>query len=515
MPTVLSRTICSLYDSVVDILHHKNNWKIILGSGLVALLVIKYRQPIFKHNPEFGDVFPNAGGLPIVGIIPFIVLSGKTTFQYCTYLSKRRRKKSFFISFARLPFFIINGYDDIKETLVKSSTAAAGRPGPETSLYLVNPEAKGILNRDYSQEFVSQRQACLQILRNFGFGKRSSEDRIQEEALALTNKLLEYDKPLNPTSIIQNSVANVICNMVFGSRYEYNNSIFDKLISNLNFMASFQYHKCIALYLPFMAKYSTYLQTNIKCQTEIIEFIQSEIDKNQEYLRNEEEQENFIYSYLKLMKEKSDDSSFSTEQLKFVVFDFFFGGTETTATAISWALIYLANRPELQRRLQEEIDRVIGDGVVSLHNKNETLLLDAFIQETLRISTPVPMTVLHKAIADLSVNGLHLPKGALFTANLHSVLHDETIFKEPETFNPDRFIQNDNILRPDELIPFGLGKRLCLGEQLAKQELYIFIASLIQRFEFSRVDEEKINESGLLGITYMPKDFLIVIKARS
>lgn len=274
----------------------------------------------------------------------------------------------------------------------------------------------GIISKNYSKGFVTQRQVALKILKSFGFGKRSSENRIQEEASFLVKEFLECNEQINPKELINISVANVICSMVFGSRYDYNDKEFETLIDCSNYMFSFKFYKAISTYLPFLEKYDNLVKSYINCQKVILNFIEKEISKNERYLENGKEQDNFIYSYLNIMKNKGDDDeddddSFSIEQLAFMIFDFFLGGSETTTTTIAWALIFLANRPELQRRLQEEIDRVIGDSVVSLNNKMETPLLEAFIQETLRFSTPVPMTLPHKMLKDMTLNGYHLPNG--------------------------------------------------------------------------------------------------------
>ncbi|XP_015253255.1 PREDICTED: cytochrome P450 2K1-like [Cyprinodon variegatus] len=111
---------------------------------------------------------------------------------------------------------------------------------------------------------------------------------------------------------------------------------------------------------------------------------------------------------------------------------------------------------------------------------------DAVIQEIQRMGNIIPLNVAHKMTKDTTLDKYSIPKGTLVIPSLHSVLHDESMWETPQSFNPQHFLDKDGKFRRREaFMPFSAGKRVCLGEQLARMELFLFYTSLLQRFKIS------------------------------
>ena len=168
-----------------------------------------------------------------------------------------------------------------------------------------------------------------------------------------------------------------------------------------------------------------------------------------------------------------------------MIFDLWIAGQETTSTTLGWLCLYLIRNPEIQKKVHEELDRVVGsDRVVTLDDKNELNYINAVVAETQRFCNLVPFNVLHRTTKDVTIHGHHIPKDTVITHQVSSVLFDERYFKDPYTFNPDRFIdKNGKFFSPPELMPFGIGKRACLGEGLARMELFLFTSNIFNQMK--------------------------------
>ena len=168
-----------------------------------------------------------------------------------------------------------------------------------------------------------------------------------------------------------------------------------------------------------------------------------------------------------------------------MLFDIWFAGQETTSITLGWLCIYMMKYPEVQKKAQEELDKVIGsDRVVTVADKNSLHYINAIVAETQRFCNLIPLNVVHKTTKDVEIHGWKFPKGTLITDQISSVLFDEKYFRDSCTFNPERFIdENGKFFAPPELIPFGVGKRACLGEGLARMELFLFAANILNQIK--------------------------------
>ena len=167
-------------------------------------------------------------------------------------------------------------------------------------------------------------------------------------------------------------------------------------------------------------------------------------------------------------------------------FDLFLAGSETTSTSLTFSVLYLVSYPKVQRKLHEEMDSVVGRSRLPQFDDQKSLpYLEAFISEVQRHATIAPFSVQHANLEETVYKGYYFPKNTLITFNFAAVMRDEEHFPDPMTFNPDRFLDENGKYKPNKaLIYFGIGKRECLGRALAKQELYLFMAGLIQQFKF-------------------------------
>ena len=147
------------------------------------------------------------------------------------------------------------------------------------------------------------------------------------------------------------------------------------------------------------------------------------------------------------------------DQLLTTLTDLFIAGSETTATTMRWAVLYLIHNPEVQTRMRKEIDNVIGQSQIpSMIHKSSLPYCEAVILEVLRIGCVAPFSLPHTARYDVQYKDFIIPKGCLIMPNLHSVAMDNQVFENPRMFKPERFLDDDDrVYGQNRSLSFSLG----------------------------------------------------------
>lgn len=199
---------------------------------------------------------------------------------------------------------------------------------------------------------------------------------------------------------------------------------------------------------------------------------------------------------------------FSTDkQLTAVVGDLFSTGTETTSTTIMWAILYLIRNKHIQDKMHQEIVDVVGHSrLPNMADKPCLPYCEAVILESLRLGNIVPFAIPYYVTEDFVYKGYTFPKGAIIFLSIDSALSSEETFPNSDEFNPDRFIDADgNLHGQEKILAFSAGRRVCLGESLARMELFLYLTSMVQRYEFlSPKGQDPPSTEGHLGITRTP-----------
>ncbi|XP_052083562.1 cytochrome P450 2D15-like [Mytilus californianus] len=191
----------------------------------------------------------------------------------------------------------------------------------------------------------------------------------------------------------------------------------------------------------------------------------------------------------------------------------------TRGTLLSLVHI-LVTRPELQKLLQTEIDNVIGsDRKPTLRDRENCPLIESVLLETLRYISHIPLSVFHFTADDCQINGYSIQKGTTIIPNLWTAHRNDKDFEHPYTFIPDRFLNKSGNLVPatdplrKSLMPFGVGKRSCIGEVFARSRMFLFLATLLQTASIEKPDDEIVAEFGLddlnPGLVMQPKPYKI------
>ncbi|XP_075069863.1 cytochrome P450 2D20-like isoform X2 [Mixophyes fleayi] len=379
----------------------------------------------------------------------------------------------------------------------------------------------GIAFTRYGQHWKEQRRFALSTLKNFGMGKRSIEEYVREEAGYLCSAFqAEEGRPFDPFMVINNAVSNVICSIIFGERFDYNDPSYQKMICLLREMFELAAEPITQFYkvFPWLMKMPGPHQKLFRIQRTYLDFLREIIQKHRETW-DPAVTRDFIDAYFEEMEKTKDDpsSSFSEKTLHIIMADLFIAGTDTTSNTLRWSLLMMLLHPHIQKKVHEEIDRVIGrDKLPTIEDRGNMPFTNAVVHEVQRYGNILPMALLHMTYRDTNIQGFDIPKGTTIIPNLTSVLKDETIWKKPYQFYPEHFLDAEGkFVKKEAFIPFSAGRRICVGEQLARMDLFIFFTSLLQRFEFHIPDDQPHpRDDPLFTFNFSPRPFQVCAQVR-
>ncbi|XP_066452214.1 cytochrome P450 2K6-like [Eleutherodactylus coqui] len=444
---------------------------------LFAALFFYGRKRRGKYNLP-----PGPRPLPIIGNLHILDL--KKPYQTLHQLSKKYGPV-YTIKLGVEEVVVLCGYDAVKDALVNHADEFSGRP--KVPMFHEITKGHGVIFA-HNDNWKVMRRFTLSTLRDFGMGKETIENKITEESDFLVQKFRSYKgEPFDNHMTINAAVANIIISILLSHRFPYEDPTLVKLINIVTESAKLFGDPMAVLYntFPSVMRWCSTIKNKVAERTAVMhEFIQ-ETFTNQRKELDVNDQRNLIDSFLVKQQEEKPELYFSNENLKALVTDLFAAGMETTSTTLRWALLLMMKYQEIQRKVQSEIEKVIGSAEPQVIHRKQMPYTDAVIHEIQRIGNIIPTNLPHATTQDVNFREYLLPKGTHVIPLLTSVLYDKEHFAKADEFYPEHFLDSSgNFLRKEAFMPFSAGKRSCAGESLAKMELFIFFTKLLQNFTF-------------------------------
>ncbi|XP_072172647.1 cytochrome P450 2J6-like [Diadema setosum] len=467
---------------------------------------------------------PGPIGVPIFGILPYI--DPKNPAIAIREMS-RRYGTVFSGNLGDHHAVFLNDYDTIKEAFSRSDDTCNDRPRI-ASLELYS-NGQGVATCFYENHWKEQRRFALRVLRNFGMGRAHGvvTEAIECEAGHFVDEWAKLKGPFDPTDSVGMAICNVTCKFGFGRRFSYDNPDFCEFVHALDKVFELANVGGLINYLGILkyVPYSGYGALNDASRHLENGLFLKECLKHRQQFSPDRKPEDIIDCFLQeIDKRKTEkDSSptgFTDKQLIHFMADIFAAGTDTTTTSIKWALLHLTKFVDLQAKVQEELDRVVGrDRMPAISDKPYLVYTQAFLAESMRYSCIATFGVPHGAKEDTTLHGYDIPKGSVVMPNLWAVCHDPKTFPNPDVFDPMRFVDAEGQIIPSLLervsTQFGIGRRACVGEQIAQVERFTFVSHVLHRYSLSAPGgPASVNLAPAGGLTCKPHDYKMIATPR-
>ncbi|KAG8445787.1 hypothetical protein GDO86_010538, partial [Hymenochirus boettgeri] len=469
----------------------------------VVLCLILANKLLNQKRNILHNIPPGPKPLPIIGNLHIMNL--KKPHKIFLELSKKYGS-IFTIHTGTQKVVVLCGYETVKDALVNYAEEFSERP--EIPIFHDITRGYGIIF-SHGENWRVMRRFTISTLRDFGMGTKIIENKINEECDFLVKEFRSFKgKPFENSMIMNATVANIIVSIILGHRFDYQDTTFLRLLflinENIRLAAS-----------PMVMLYNTYPsllrwfpgshKTICKNRDELQSFIKETFTKHKDKL-DINDQRNLIDTFLIRQQEKRENRSyFHNDNLTMLVTNLFAAGMETTSTTLRWGLLLMMKYPEIQRNVQNEIEKVIGMSQPQTEHRKAMPYTDAVIHEIQRFADILPNNLPHATAQDVTFRGYFLPKGTYVMPLLTSVLKDKSLFEKPDEFHPQHFLDSEgNFVKNEAFLPFSAGKRSCAGENLAKMELFLFFTRLLQNFIFQPPPGAVLDLTPAVGFTTPP-----------
>ncbi|KAJ8713461.1 hypothetical protein PYW07_013831 [Mythimna separata] len=412
---------------------------------------------------------------------------------------------------------IVSGKDLIKE--VSTREVFDGRPDGYFFMMRSFGKKLGIVFND-GASWTKTRRIVLKYLKSFGYNSRFMENYVSEECRALVRlRQSDVGEPILVNNMFNITIVNILWRLVAGKRYDLEdrklNLLCDLIMrlfravdmsgGILNFMPFVRH------VLPGMSGYTELRSIH----NALHDFLRETIEQHQQSL-DVNNPRDVIDAFL-IEQIESKDQFFTDEELQVVCLDLLEAGMETVSNTAVFMLLHVVCNDDVQRRLHEEIDDVIGPlRAPTLSDRARMVYTEAVLLESLRISSVAAMGIPHMALEDARLGNYIIPKGTFILLSMFD-LHNGGHWKDPETFRPERFITKEgNLIQDEWLMPFGTGKRRCIGEGLARSELFMFLTHILQKFRLKIPDGDitpSIEPND--GLSLSAKPFRVTFEVRT
>jgi cytochrome P450 len=411
----------------------------------------------------------------------------------------------FTVHLGRQKTVVLSGYEAVRDALVGSGQELADRP-PIPIFQLI--QRGGGIFFSSGEPWRAARQFTVRALHSLGVGQGPMADTVLQELACLSGQLDGYRGELGagtplrgtprhlspvcpspgqpfPLALLGWAPSNITFALLFGRRFDYQDPVFVSLLGLIDEVMVLLGSPSIQLFNTF-PRLGTTLQLHrpvLKKIEEMQVILKSVLDARRTALSRGGPVRSYVDALIQQGQRDDHGGLFAEANALACVLDVLMAGTETTSATLQWAVLLMARHPDVQGRVQEELDCVLGPGRLPRPEEQRSLpYTSAVLHEVQRFITLLPH-VPRCTAADTRLGGYLLPKGTPVIPLLTSVLLDKTQWDTPGQFNPGHFLDAEGrFVKRAAFLPFSAGRRVCVGESLARTELFLLFAGLLQRY---------------------------------
>ncbi|KAL7159519.1 hypothetical protein ABFS83_01G032500 [Erythranthe nasuta] len=417
---------------------------------------------------------------------------------------------------------IISSPDAAKQVMKTHDINFASRPSIIV-MEILSYNCTNVAFSEYGDYWRQLRKICtLELL---SMKRVSSFRSIREEAfLDLARWLLDYKDQtaaVNLTEKLYSCAYSLISRATFGKKSEANERLLSIIKEAVVLAAGFN----VADVYPSikLLQMMSGLRRKVKKLHGEADCILDDIIHEHRYSKNEKQTSDIDLLDVLLGFQGGDDGidiPLTTDNIKAVIMDMLAGGSETSATALDWAMAEMLKNPRILDKAQDEVRRFFDDkgGYVDESRIHELKYLMSIIKETLRIHAPFPLLLPRKCREKCEINGYEIPVDTKIIVNAWAINRDPKYWRNPDCFEPERFLDED--LEVDykgnhfEYIPFGAGRRICPGIAFGMANVELPLAMFLYHFDWKLppgMKHEELDMSESFGVTARRNNDLFVV----
>ncbi|XP_054720017.1 cytochrome P450 2J6-like [Uloborus diversus] len=480
----------------------KYGYQILLTGVLVFLTAIYLSLGKKRKLP------PGPYGIPYIGYFPFL---GEKPYETFHKLSKKYGSV-FSINLGGHLVVILNDWESVKEAFSKAETA--NRP---ENFFDIIPNGLG-LGGVNGAEWVEQRRFSVKAMKDIGFGRTRWEELVQEELKEVVEMMKKHGTaPLDVRKFFTSTFTNNVLTLIFGHRLPIGHPDTELVSQCVDAVSNSLPSLGLNVFLPKLSDFLTFLgltrqSLNFETILKFTNFATKAIQEKQDKMEDSAS-DSFVDEYVNEIRRnalKNKETSFSERHLRGNTQALLIGGSETSRTTLVFILISMAEHQETQKRVQEELDNVLGkEGTLRWADRTRVPYTFATIMEAMRWRSVVPINTLRMTSEDIKISGYDIPKHTAIVANNWALHNDPKYWNNPERFIPERFLLDDGKqvnFKPDSYVPFSFGKRSCPGELIAMMEILLYFTTLMQKFTVLPEEGQKVKYNTILGLTFQATD---------
>ncbi|XP_057651547.1 probable cytochrome P450 305a1 isoform X1 [Diorhabda carinulata] len=407
---------------------------------------------------------------------------------------------------------VVSSFDLIKE--VAYGHEFNGRPRNFFLKLRSMGTRKGIVGTD-GEHWKIQRHFVVTHLRSLGFGLKTMDDMVREEVTELLSILKQSkENEIKIVPIISVSVLNVLWRSLSGSRL-------DRSDPNLQYLLDLLDKRALAFnmaggvlntfpWLRFISPEKSGYNLVIELNKELKALLMKTINAHYETWTDGRD-DDLIYSFISEMKKSNGaPTTFTEDQLLMVCLDIFIAGSQTTSNTLDFAIMMMILYPEIQEKVRNTLNEAFDKTEhISYNCRGRVPYIEAVISEVQRYCHVIPVSGPKRTVKDAILGGYRIPKDTTLLFSFYSINNDESYWKDPEVFRPERFLDSEGRLSvPERFAPYGFGLRRCIGEVLARTSIFTIFGEILRNYMIvEATGSQKPTEIFVSGITLIPKQY--------
>ncbi|KAL1567986.1 cytochrome P450 71AU50-like [Salvia divinorum] len=436
---------------------------------------------------------PGPKGLPILG---HLHLLGKNPHRDL-YRLARKHGPIMGLRLGFVPAVVVSSPAAAELVLKTHDLIFASRPTNEAALYIAYDQRDIAFGR-YGPFWRDMRKLCtLKLLSNLKISQFQHMRRAEVGLLVTSLKRAAVSREavdLSARVAELNGDMNFL--MVFGKKYSTmeEKGFKDVIRESMEIVGKFN----LADYFPYVGVLNLQgLHGKVKRLSKIFDGILEEIIDDHMKKKQQQEAADIVDTLMEIMESGIAGFDFDRRHVKAVLLDMIIAGMDTSSTALEWAMSELMKHPTVMKKLQQEVESVVGlDQMVEESHLDKLEYLDCVVKESMRLHPVAPLLIPHESMEDCELQGFFIPKRARVIMNVWAIGRDPDVWANPDSFAPERFVGSEIDLRGRhfELIPFGSGRRGCPGLQLGLTVVKLVLAQLVHCFDWELTDGMKAGE---------------------